>query len=157
MKNIRHVCYNLFLSLWVGGIAIFTFLTTPAIFGSFERDMAGKIVGQLFPGYFAYLLVLSVLALIIILLLRSQFRRSGFKFSMILVVFALVLNLFVAFWLHPEIRKVKQEIHSFETIADDSALRKLFGRFHAVSASLNLLVLADGVALLVIGAGLKRE
>lgn len=157
MNNIRHVCYNLVLSLWVGGITIFTFLVTPAIFNSFERDMAGKIVEKLFPGYFAYILALSVLAFILLLIMCSQFTISSFKLSMALVIIGVIINLFVAFWLHPEIRKVKQEIHSIKTLADDSALRQIFGRFHAVSASLNLLVLADGITLLVISTGLKKQ
>jgi uncharacterized membrane protein len=59
--------YNLILSLWVGGIAIFTFIVTPAIFRSFGRDEAGAIVGKLFPGYFTYVLVLTLLAFIFFL------------------------------------------------------------------------------------------
>lgn len=157
MNNTWHVLYNLILALWVGGISIFTFIATPVIFRSFERDMAGKIVGKLFPGYFAYNLALSVLAVILLLILRSQFTISRFKLSMAFVIIAVVINLFVAFWLHPEITKVKQEIHSFETSADVSAVRKVFGRLHAVSASLNLLLLADGITLLVLSTLLKKQ
>ena len=157
MNNIWHVCYNLVLSLWVGGISIFTFIVTPVIFRSFERDMAGKIVGKLFPGYFAYTLALSILAFILLLIMRSLFSKFSFNLSLGLVIFAVLINLFVAFKLHPEIRQVKQEIHSFETLADDSPLRKTFGRLHAVSASLNLLLLADGITLLVLSTVLKRQ
>ena len=156
MNNIQHICYNLVLSLWVGGISIFTFFITPVIFSSFERDMAGKIVGKLFPGYFAYALVLSVVAFVLLLLLRSLFSKFSFKLSLVLVVCAIIINLFVAFKLHPEIRHVKQEIHSFETLSDDSPLRKTFGRLHAVSALLNILVLADGITLLVLSTVLKK-
>lgn len=38
----------------------------------------------------------------------------------------------------------------------DSPLRKEFARLHAMSAALNLIVLADGVALLLIGTGLRN-
>jgi hypothetical protein len=48
--------YNLVLSLWVGGNALFTFLVTPVIFKMYGRDEAGKIVGNLFPSYFTSLL-----------------------------------------------------------------------------------------------------
>ncbi|MGE5174225.1 MAG: DUF4149 domain-containing protein, partial [Betaproteobacteria bacterium] len=57
--------YNLALALWVGGIAVFTFIITPVIFRSFGRDLAGEIVGKLFPGYFLYNLILAALALIL--------------------------------------------------------------------------------------------
>lgn len=148
MSNIWSFCYNLTLSLWIGGISIFTFIITPVIFRSFERDMAGKIVGKLFPGYFTYNIILSVVALILLFMIRSLLSRSGLKLSLVLVVCAVIINLFVAFKLHPDIKKVKQEIHSFEEPDGDSPLRKQFGKLHAVSASLNLLLLADGITLL---------
>lgn len=157
IMDARHVFYNLVLSLWVGGISVFTFLVTPVIFSSFERDMAGRIVGKLFPAYFACVLVLSLFAFILLLMLRPLFSKFSYKLSLALVVCAVIINLFVAFKLHPEIRQVKKEVHSFETPADDSPLRKRFGRLHAVSAVLNLLLLADGITLLVLSTALKKR
>lgn len=153
--NILNFCYNLVLSLWIGGISIFTFIITPVIFRSFDRDMAGKIVGKLFPGYFMYNMALSILALILIMITRHLFAKSGLKLSLVLVVCAIVINLFIVFKLHPDVVKVKQEIHSFEAPADDP-LRKEFRKLHAVSASLNLLLLADGVALAFVSNLLKK-
>ena len=157
MRNIWYSCYNLIISLWIGGISLFTFIITPAVFKYFERDMAGNIVGKLFPGYFMYNVVLSVLALILLITIRSSFTKWGFKLSLILVISAVIINIFVAFKLHPEIKKVKQGIHSFESTDKNSLLRKKFGKLHAVSASLNLLLLADGVTLLLISSFLKKE
>lgn len=156
MSNIWNFCYNLILSLWIGSIFVFTFLLTPAVFRSFERDMAGRIVGTMFAGYFTYNLALSVLALILLVIIRSFLTGPGFKLSLILVICAVIINLFVAFKLHPDIRKVKQEIHSFEGPAGDSPLRKKFGKLHAVSASLNLLLLADGITLLFLSVMKKQ-
>jgi len=147
--------YNLILSLWIGGVAVFTFVITPIIFKVYERDMAGKIVGEIFPSYLIYTLVLSVLALLLLAVVRPLFISWGFKLSMVLVVCAIMINIFTAVKLHPDIKKLKQEIHSFKAPADDSPLRKKFGKLHAISASLNLLVLADGIALLFISV-MKR-
>lgn len=155
MNNLWNFCYTLTLSLWTGGISIFTFIITPVIFRSFERDMAGKIVGNLFPGYFAWNTVLSVLALVLLVPMRSLLSRFSIKLSLILIVLAVIINVYVAVKLHPDIRKVKQEIHSFQTPAD-TPLRKKFGKLHAVSASLNLLLLADGITLLFLSAVLKK-
>jgi hypothetical protein len=157
MNNVWNFCYNLVLSLWIGGISIFTFIITPVVFRAFERDMAGKIVGKLFPGYFLYNLALSVLALVFLIAIRPFLAGKGLKLSLVLVICAIIINLFVAFKLHPDIQRVKQEIHSFEVPADDSPLRKKFGRLHAVSAALNLLLLADGVTLLVINSVVKKQ
>ncbi len=157
MNNIWNFCYNLVLSLWVGGISIFTFIITPVIFRSFERDIAGKIVGKIFPGYFMYNLALSVLSLVLLVTVRPLPAKSGFKLSLILIACAVVINLFMMFKLHPEIIRVKQEVHSFEVQADDSPARKKFRTLHAVSASLNLLLLADGITLLFISSVLKKQ
>jgi hypothetical protein len=156
MNNVLYFFYNFTLSLWVGGISIFTFIITPVIFRSFERDMAGKIVGKLFPGYFTYNIVLSVLALVLLVMVRFLFTKPVFNLSLALVICAVIINLFVAFKLHPDIKKVKQEIHSFEAPALDSPFRKKFGTLHAVSASLNLLLLADSITLLFISSVLKK-
>jgi len=156
MNNILHALYNLVLSLWIGGISIFTFIITPVIFKSFGRDMAGKIVGKLFPGYFMYNLALSVIALILFLVIRSAIAHPGHKWSMILIVMAIVINIFVTFKLHPDVKEVKKEIHSLENLAGDAPVRKKFGKLHAASASLNLLLLADGVALLIMSSVFKK-
>jgi hypothetical protein len=92
-----------------------------------------------------------------VLIMRSFPARSGFRLSLVLVACAVIINLFIVFKLHPEIIKVKQGIHSFEVQADDSSLRKEFRKLHAVSASRNLLLLADSVALLVISNVIKKQ
>jgi hypothetical protein len=154
VKTVWSFLYALVLALWVGGIAIFTFVVTPAIFGSFTRDMAGEIVGKLFPGYFLYNLVLSLLALG---LLFIGFNASDMRcrLSLLLAAGAIVINLFVAFGLHPEIKEVKEAIHSFETVSAESPLRKKFAVLHTVSATLNLIVLAEGIGLILIRTGLN--
>jgi hypothetical protein len=51
---------------------------------------------------------------------------------------------------------VKQAVTSFERESPDSPMRKRFAKLHAVSAVLNLLLLADGIALLVVSPIVKR-
>jgi hypothetical protein len=147
------------LALWVGGMALFTFIVTPVIFNSYSRDMAGEIVGRLFPGYFLYNFILSLLTLILFLIrLRviSDIVRKGSRLSLFCIVIAVVVNIFVCFKLHPDIKALKKEIHSFETVSNDDPLRMKFRRLHGVSAVLNLLLLADGVTLLLVGTVIKK-
>lgn len=148
--------YSFILSLLVGGIAIFTFIVTPAIFRSFGRDEAGAIVGKLFPGYFTYVLVLTLLAFIFFFPASGGTSTFPSRLSFFFLVAALIINTYVSFKLHPEAVKVKQEITSFERESPDSPNRKRFARLHAVSAVLNLAVLADGVILLLLGPSLKN-
>src|SRR5208337_3960408 len=156
MTAFTHSVYTIILALWVGGISIFTFIVTPEIFKSYSRDEAGKIVGKLFPGYFLFTLVLSVLVLLVLPLCKSVFGEAGFRWSLILSVIAVVINIFVFFRLHPEIRRVKQEVHSFQSLQDDAPARKKFRKLHAVSMTLNLILLVDGVTLLLIVSSIKK-
>jgi hypothetical protein len=156
MATFTHSAYTLILALWVGGISLFTFIVTPEIFRSYGRDMAGEIVGKLFPGYFLFTLVLSVLVLLLLPFCRYFFGQSGFRWSIALAVIAVAINLFVYFKLHPEIRSVKQEVHSFQSLSDDSPARKTFRKLHAISMTFNLILLADGLVLLIISASLRK-
>lgn len=113
-------------------------------------------MGTLFTGYFTYNLVLSVSALILLFVIRSLLTATGFKLSLILIIGAIIINLFVTFKLHPDIKKMKQQIQTFEEPAGDSPLRTRFGKLHAVSASLNLLLLADGITLLFLSLMKKQ-
>ena len=137
-------------------MALFTFIITPVIFNSYSRDMAGDIVGRLFPGYFLYNLVLALLALILFFILWPDIAHKGFRLSLYCLVIAVSINIFVCFSLHPQIKAIKKEIHSFETVPNDDPLRLKFRRLHGISAALNLLLLADGVTLLVIGTLIKK-
>ncbi len=138
------ILFNIALALWTGGIGIFTFLATPSIFRSFPRDTASGIVDKLFPLYFPYNLAMSVLSLVFFL------AAGGSGISVILVCLAIAINLFIVFILYPSIKKTKRQIASFERTDPGMPARKRFRRIHAVSAFLNLLLFALGLALIVI-------
>jgi uncharacterized membrane protein len=155
MRFFSFSLYNILLALWIGGMFLFTFVVTPLIFKSYPRDSAGQIVGNLMPLYFSYNLALTVGALALLFLVARDHSQALFRVSLLLIGLALVMNLFVRYKLYPDTVRVKQEVASFERDQDAPA-RKKFTRLHAVSASLNLLVLADGLALLLIAPLLKR-
>jgi len=148
--------YNLVLALLTGGIAIFTFVVTPALFKSYGRDMASQIVGKLFPGYFFYTLVLAALAFILFFTVAGDQSRPPARISFLLLILALVISATVTFKIYPDAVKLKQQITSFEREAPDSPARKRFARLHAASMSLNLLLFADCVVLLQLGPALKK-
>jgi hypothetical protein len=155
MKTLSGYLYGIVLSLWVGGTSLFTFVLTPVIFGSYPRDTAGEIVGRLFPAYFLFTLAVSAAGMVLFLL---SFQRSGalrYRISLALVSLAVVVSLYVNFRLYPEVIKAKQEVHSFETAPDDPA-KVRFRRLHAQSAVLNLLIIADGLALLVMQMRIRK-
>lgn len=148
--------YSLVLSLWVGGITIFTFIVTPVIFKSYPRDQAGEIVGRLFPGYFLYNLVLAVLVLVLFFIVANDQSKLAYRLSLVCAVTALLVNLFIVFKLHPDTVRIKQQVTSFERESPDSPARKQFRKLHGVSAVLNLVLLAEGIALLVAGPLVRK-
>src|SRR5271157_667978 len=104
MNKIGITLYNIVLALWVGGMAIFTFLITPIVFKAFPRDMASAIVDKLFPLYFPYILILSVLTLAFFLLSRLLGDRRSL-IALALIMIAIGINTFITFKLFPAIRE----------------------------------------------------
>jgi len=74
------VLYHLALAFWVGGVALFTFVLTPILFKTQPRDLAGKIVGVLFPGYFRWGFACGAVALVCLLLQRGRGHLGGHPF-----------------------------------------------------------------------------
>lgn len=135
---------------------MFTFVVTPVIFKSFDRDLAGSIVGRLFPGYFFFTLVAVALAAALLFFAWSARAETAFRASLVLVLIALLTALYTNFSLHPRMQSIKQEITSFEQVLSDHPSRQAFRRLHAQSAVLNLVLLADGVALLALATLSRR-
>ncbi len=142
--------YTLAVALWAGGTAMFTVLVTPMIFRSFPRDLAGEIVGKLFPLYFPCTLALSAAALVAFLAAARDRSGPGARLSLALLVFALVVNSYVSFKLYPDAVAVKRQVASFERESPDTPARRQFARLHGLSMGLNLGVLADGVLLVLL-------
>jgi uncharacterized membrane protein len=156
VRNATAFLYLLSLSLWTGGMTLFTFIVTPAIFRSYGRDQAGEIVGWLFPGYFLFCLSLSAIALLLVFLLGADHAARPFRASLFLLVAAVFMNAFVLFSLHPRTVEVKRQVASFERTAPDTPARQEFRRLHGISAVLNLALLVDGVALLALSRNLGK-
>jgi uncharacterized membrane protein len=147
MRALGGYLYLLALALWVGGGALYTFVLTPTIFAAYPRNTAGEIVGAMMPRYFMFQLGAVALAALMALALwrsRSGWRRA---LCLALVLGALATQSFVVWRLYPQILEIKSRVASFES-APDSPERSRFRALHGTSMLLNLLVLADGAALL---------
>ncbi len=105
--KISFILLHISLALWTGGMAMFTFVVTPAIFKHFPRDTASRTVDKLFPLYFPYNLITSVLALFF------DAISGGTNYSIIIIAAAALINLFIILVLYPAIRKTKFLIPSF--------------------------------------------
>jgi hypothetical protein len=148
--------YRLAMSLWVGGIALFTFVVTPVIFRTQGRDAAGKIVGAIFPLYFRYGLLFAGIALIARISAGEAFHGVRQWTGTILVVTALLLTGYQAFGLAPRMERAKQSVTSYETAPPDDPARKEFSRLHGISMVANLVVLLEGAVLIAAHEAFRR-
>jgi hypothetical protein len=139
--------YHLALAFWIGGVTLFTFVLTPAIFKTGPRDLAARTVGILFPGYFRWGLACGVAALLLRLALRHPFLDPALVLLPVLLLCVAVQTFFI----EPRAAALKKEIPSFETTPKDHPLRRRFSRLHALSAICNLVVFVGGVALILLG------
>lgn len=138
--------YRLAVSLWAGGNAIFTLLLTPILFKTESRDIAARIVGNLFPAYFKWGLACGAVALVCRLIARGV----NVTVPVVLIVVMLAATSFQAFYVEPKAAELKRQIGSFETTTKEHPLRKEFSKLHGVSAVCNLVVMAGGVVLVVV-------
>jgi uncharacterized membrane protein len=153
---IAPVVYRLALSLWVGGIALFTFVVTPTIFRTNGRDAAGKIVGSIFPAYFRYCIALAVLALLARIAAGEAFGAARQWIGTFLIATAILLTSFQAYGLAPRMEQVKRSVTSFGTASTEDPARKEFSRLHGMSMIVNLAVLLEGITLVVASGSLRR-
>lgn len=140
--------YHLAITCWLGGAALFTFVLTPIIFKSYSRDLAGGIVGVLFPGYFRWGLACGAMALFCLLLTKG--RRAVVPGALLSVMLAITAA--QAFIIEPKVAELKKEIPPFETSPPDHPLRVQFRKLHGVSAVANLAVIGAGVVLVILSS-----
>lgn len=140
------IVYRLVIAFWVGGAALFTFILTPTLFKSFDRDHAGEIVGILFPGYFRWGLACGVIALACLMLARGRHTTA----SAVIIVAMIAVTSLQAFVIEPRAAAIKKEIPSFVTTPADHPMRKQFRKLHGISAVSNLGVIGGGIALIIL-------
>ena len=104
--KIATFCYHLAISCWLGGMTLFTFVLTPTLFASYSRDIAGNIVGILFPGYFRFSLVCGAVALLCQLIRRGRFAAA----SLCIIGVMLLLTAVQAYVIEPRAAALKRSI-----------------------------------------------
>lgn len=148
--------YRLAMALWVGGIALFTFVVTPILFRTQGRVAAGKIVGTIFPVYFRYGMVLTGIALLARIFSGEAFHGARQWGGTVLIVIAILLTGYQAYGLTPRMERVKQSVPSFETTPAEDPARREFSRLHGISMVVNLVVLLEGAVLIAASEAFRK-
>lgn len=137
------VLYGVSLVGWLGAILFFSFCVAPIIFTVLDTQSAAKFVRALFPRYYAWLAIFSVVAL-------ASFTARPLVYPELrawknLIIQGMILfNIFLAFYcgnsLTPAINKARDA---------GEAEEKRFNALHKRSVWLNGLSLVIGLACLI--------
>jgi len=149
--------YLIALIVWLGGIVFFSFIAAPAVFRTLPTQEAGRVVGAIFPLYYALGTGAGAIALLVSFFLRlqAQEEKGRWLLAMALLLIMLGANLYAWQLILPRTQVLRSEIHS--TTADSPpAVVAEFRRLHARAMVLNLVVLIAGVGVVVIVAARLR-
>jgi len=135
------------LTFWLGGMMFFSYIAAPAAFKVLPRETAGDFVGAVFPKYFAIGIAASLI-LLFTLLYMGRNNLAALRAPVIIMAVMAVLSIFHGTVIGPKARAIKMEMKAAEQGPKKAELSKSFGRIHAVSAILNLVVVLLGLVYL---------
>jgi hypothetical protein len=154
MQSIVKFVYFTTLAIWVGGIACFSFLVAPALFGTLPSNTAGDAVGAIFPRYYAAGYVCGfVLLAVCALLYREAGTQRWWRVSTALFTVMLLATLYAGMVTLPRTAALRPQIRAAEVAPE---VRAEFGRLHGIAMGLNVLVLVCGLTAIGLGAGRLR-
>ena len=137
-------------------MALFTFVVTPMIFRTQEREAAGRIVGAIFPLYFRFTIAAISVAFLARLAAEEAFHGARQWAGTVLIVTALALAAFQTYGLAPRMERIKETTASFSTAPPDDPARREFSRLHGISMTINLVILLEGAALVAAYEAFRR-
>jgi uncharacterized membrane protein len=145
--------YLLSLSLWIGGMAFFSFVAAPSLFNVLPRDEAGKVVADIFPKYYWQGIICGTISLIMSVALGIRTRWSSPLIVRTILLGMMIFGvLYSVLVLQPKIHVVRAQTTSLESLSPTDPLRLEFGRLHRHSFSVNAAVLLLGVVVVFITA-----
>lgn len=144
MPNLAKVAYQLALSLWVGALVTVSFLVAPAVFRAVPSETAGTVMGQVFPLYYGFTLVMGIVTLGAAASMWRRARESGVWRAIVPMLLVMLLATgWAGLVVSPRARELRPALHR-EPV--DPAVRAEFDALHHRAVQLNGLVLVLGLA-----------
>jgi Domain of unknown function (DUF4149) len=150
VKRVATVVFQLALALWIGALVTVSFLVAPAVFGAVPSEMAGTVMGRVFPLYYGFTVAVGALAL----MAASWLWRAGigvrtWRLVVPMLVVMLGATSYAGGIVSPRARAIRPALHH-EPV--DAAVRAEFDGLHRRAVQLNGLVLLLGLASVVTSA-----
>jgi uncharacterized membrane protein len=141
------------LIVWLGEVVFFSFVAAPMAFRSLSTQEAGRVVGAIFPLYYALGTIAGAVALSVGFLLRlqAQEERGKWLLAMVLLLIMLGANLYAWQVILPRTQVLRSEMQDAATNPPPTVAAE-FRSLHARAMLLNLVVLLAGVGVVVVAA-----
>jgi uncharacterized membrane protein len=147
--------YLLALAVWIGEIVFFSFIVAPAVFGTIEPTQAGRVVGAIFPRYYALGIGAAVTAVGCALVLGRHAAAPGWwSATAVAVGVGLAATLWAGARVHPQAQRLRVEAYAAGT---EPAASEAFRRAHRLAVILNSTALLAGLVGLGLSAAALRE
>ena len=155
MLNTFRFVLLLSVVVWVGGLIFFTFFVAPSIFKVLPRELAGELVSNIFPKYWALGYVAGLLSLAS--LLAISFIEKAFPAARILLLaFMTALTFYSGMVMAPEARAAQVELKTAKEPARVQELKSEFRSIHMRSYAVNIAVIVSGVVFVFFTARSSR-
>lgn len=153
-RSLANFAFLFALTVWGGMVVFFTFITTPIVFDTLDRDLAAKLLGELFPRFFQVQLLCCAVALVYMVgrLLLGAPPRGLALAATILLATALAIGLYNTFALQPAMAAAQARVGSFVTTPSADPARVAYGQLHGRAMILNGLAALLGGATLALAA-----
>ncbi len=126
------------VSMWLGISLFYTITITPAAFRRIPRDKVGDFLGETFPNYYRWGVLLFSLSCVLFLITHRFLSLFLSIISLMFIIFSELLR--------GRIRKAASEI---KEKPDDENLKIYFFNLHRISAYLNFTVIFSSAVIIL--------
>lgn len=127
------------MTIWFGGMIFFSYVAAPAAFKVLQRQAAGDFVGAVFPKYFLLGYIASI-CLLVTLYIMGRNNILLVRTPLIILSVITCLTFVQGMVVGTKARAIKTEYRAMAEGPEKQLLKKAFGKIHAVSAIMNLVV-----------------
>ncbi len=150
---VARTVFWLALGIWLGTIVFFSFVIAPTIFGTFEREQAGAIIGAIFPRYYLLQAITGIVAIAMAAMMWRHTRTNPLAIATAMLAVMLIVTAYAGTIVEPQARALRIAIHS--AIPPDNAQAR-FDTLHHRAVQLNAIVLLLGIATTAMTASTMR-
>ncbi|MBI5642698.1 MAG: DUF4149 domain-containing protein [Deltaproteobacteria bacterium] len=148
MLNFLRFIFLTSLVVWMGMLIFFTFFVAPSIFKVLPRELAGDLVGDIFPKYWMIGYIAGILTLAS-LIGMSIIEKAFPAIRIAILALMTAITFYSGLVLFERARAVMVEVKASSDPVKKEELRKNFKKIHIESAVLNMAVMISGLAVVL--------